>query len=31
MSIFLDDVIAWVENDLVITLNLPDNWRELVG
>ena len=31
MSIFLDEVIAWVENDLVITLNLPDNWRELVG
>ena len=31
MSIFLDDVIAWVENDLGITLNLPDNWRELVG
>ena len=31
MSIFLDDVIAWVENDLTITLNLPDNWRELVG
>ena len=31
MSIFLDDVIAWVENDLGITLNLVDNWRELIS
>ena len=31
MSVFLDDVIAWVENDLGITLNLVDDWRELIS
>ena len=28
MGLFLDDVIAWAENDLGMQLNLPDDWRE---
>ena len=31
MGIYCDEVIAWAENDLGIRLQLPDNWRELVG
>ena len=31
MAVYLDDIIAWVGNDLSIRLNLPDDWRELVG
>jgi len=31
MGIYLDEIIAWVENDLGLRLNLPDDWRELIG
>jgi len=31
MGLFLDDVIAWAENDLGMQLNLPDDWRELIS
>ena len=31
MGVFIDEVIAWVENDLGIKLNLPDDFRELVN
>ena len=31
MAVYLDDIIAWVGNDLSIRLNLPDDWRELIG
>ena len=31
MGVFIDEVISWAENDLGITLNLPDNWRELIS
>ena len=30
MGVYLDNIIAWVGNDLGIRLNLPDNWRKLV-
>jgi hypothetical protein len=29
-GVYLDDVITWVENDLCIKLNLPDNWKKLI-
>jgi len=31
MGIYLDEIIAWVENDLGLRLNLPDDWRELIS
>ena len=30
-GVYLDDVITWVENDLCIKLNLPDNWKKLIN
>jgi len=30
-GVYLDNVITWVENDLCIKLNLPDNWKKLIN
>ena len=30
MGIYLDEVITWIENDLGIKLNLPNDWKELI-
>ena len=31
MSVFIDEVISWAENDIGLKLNLPDDWRELIS
>ena len=31
MSVFIDEVISWAENDIGLELNLPDDWRELIS
>ena len=31
MGVYIDEVITWAENDLGISLNLPDEWRELIS
>ena len=31
MGVFIDEVIAWAENDIGLKLNLPDDWRELIS
>jgi hypothetical protein len=31
MGIYLDEVITWIENDLGIKLNLPNDWKELIS
>jgi len=31
MGEYCDEVISWVENDLGIKLQLPDDWRDLIS
>ena len=31
MGLYCDEVIMWIEDDLGIRLQLPDDWRDLIG
>ncbi len=31
MGLYCDEVIMWIEDDLGIKLQLPDDWRDLIG